>query len=121
MKFLYLIQAHKNPAQLKDLVDKLRNEDTSVIIHIDAKSDVGLFAFIKELDPSRIFFVERPTSVYWGGISQVNATLRMIELAFMLDIEFDYAHLISGQDVPIVSNNTIVGLLSPLAVLRRNR
>jgi len=94
-----------------DLVNKLSGEDVTIIIHIDAKADISKFAFIREALPGSIFFVDPPLAVYWGGLSQVNATLEMIKLAFSLKIDFEYAHFLSGQDIPVVSNIAIRNFL----------
>lgn len=104
MKLLYLIQAHKDPDQLSELVRLLCDEDTAIIINIDNKTDITPFLPIREIAPERIQFVTKRRNVFWGDISQINATLEMIRVAVEGRLDFDYACFISGQDFPIVSN-----------------
>ena len=75
MKFAYLIQAHKNPSQLCDLINVLQDEDNYFFVHIDEKSELSLFLRENYKMPERIFFLERRISVNWAGFSQVKATM----------------------------------------------
>ncbi len=107
MNLVYFIIAHKNPQQLAKLINGLLSGNTYIIIHIDKKSKIDEFLFIREMQPGHIFFIENRRNIIWGGISQVNATLEMIKFALEQNIQFEYAILISGQDFPILTQEGI--------------
>lgn len=43
-------------------------------------------------------------SVNWSGFSQVQATLKLLELVESTKRKYDYIHFISGQDLPLMSH-----------------
>lgn len=110
MKHAYLILAHTNPEQIKILVDSLYLcQSTSFFIHIDAKSRIE-----KELRTllgkrANVCFVPEPVNVHWGGFSQIEATLKLLRLAYSFceGQSNVYFHLISGMDFPIKPNDVI--------------
>lgn len=109
MRFAYLILAHRDPLQLQALVRKLLGEGPSdhVLIHYDSRSplsDAELGALFGEFGKS-VAIVPR-IACRWGHHSQVRATLLLQEAAGSLD--YDYAHLISGQDWPAMPRARLV-------------
>lgn len=103
----YLIQAHHQPEHFSDLVFQLNHEQVCFFVHIDKKSDQELFLRkVKTL--KNIYFVQKRVDVKWGGYSQVQATLSMMELALKSDYDFQYFVLLSGACYPIKSNNHII-------------
>jgi hypothetical protein len=107
MKNAYLILAHTNPEQIKLLIDNLDYlQSTSFFIHIDAKSRIEKRLKILLGKGSNIFFVSERVNVFWGGFSQVEATLNLLRLAYNYykGTSKVYFHLISGMDFPIKSN-----------------
>ncbi|QKJ87766.1 Core-2/I-Branching enzyme [Paramixta manurensis] len=101
MKVAYLIQCHKNSRQIELLINSLiLTKDDYVVIHIDAKSP-RIAEELKEIYQlaSNIHIVEDPVSVFWSGISQLQATLKMLRALYHNDINFDYCCLLSGEDV----------------------
>ena len=98
MKLAFLIQCHKLPKQLNELLNVLDNEYVQIFIHIDKKSD------IKEQIISRsnihILPDELRVDVQWGKFSQVSASINLLRYAFGFG-SFDYYWQISGQDFPI--------------------
>ena len=108
MKFAYLILAHKNPQQLKRLVDALNTEYSVFIIHIDAKQKIWSFTRIfYDYLPGKVFFCPKRKNVRWGGYSMIEATMAMLDFFFKLKLKANYFHLLSGQDYPIKSNKEI--------------
>jgi Core-2/I-Branching enzyme len=110
MKFAYLIATHQAPDQLEALLDRLLPPETPdiAVLHLDAKSALWLsqrerFAHHKS---GRVFIVERPVKVFWGHHSQLEATLRMLDVA--LANGFDLAHHISGSDWPVKTRAQII-------------
>lgn len=68
MKQAFLIVAHKNFEQTKQLIEFIADEDHHVYIHIDQKND-GLFNQLKQYFQSfnTVFFLEQRMSINWGG------------------------------------------------------
>ena len=106
-KLAVLIACHKNPTQINALTKALEHPDIDVFLHIDKKS------FIREKIEVRenVYVVSEAHSVdvEWAQISQVDATLRLIELATATD-NYKYYIYISGEDYPCKPIDDIVGL-----------
>ena len=52
------------------------------------------------------FFVKKRLSVKWGGQSLIIATLRvLLDLVRNNNKEYDYVHLISANDIPLMTKN----------------
>lgn len=106
MKIFYLIQAHKNPSQLRRLIGVLSEQNTYFVIHIDLKSNIKEFKDV--IKSNRVFFTENRVDCIWGDYSQVLATLVMMREIDKLDPKpNDRVVLLSGQDYPIKSNQFI--------------
>lgn len=104
MKHAFLIQAHQDVEQLYKLINALDSNDSSFYIHWDKKHerillDSILYNTIK--NKPNIFFVEN-INVYWGGVSMVLATIKLLKEAIK-DKNIQYFHLLSGEDYPIKS------------------
>ena len=106
MKHAYLILAHKNDYTVKTLLTLLDCPENDIYVHMDIKEtqyrDVDFSSILLK---SKIFFTKR-TSVTWGGASLIKATLELLELALQ-NGEYSYFHLLSGQDLPIKSQQYI--------------
>jgi hypothetical protein len=108
-KIAYLIQAHEDPENLLRLINALDN-NSDFFIHIDKKTNIDPFyQLLKAKD--NVFFMEDKNriNVYWGGFSQVKATLNLIEKCLMQNDVNDSDYLkvifISGSDYPIKSKD----------------
>ncbi len=112
MKQVFLIAAHKDPAQLNALVERLRDEDFLIYVHLDAKGAI---------EPADVHpaaqLVARRVAVHWGCFSQVEATLNSLEQIVAEVPEFDKVLFLSAQDFPLLSN---AALKSALAALQRH-
>lgn len=105
MKHAFLIIAHNNWWQLKQLIQMLDDEDNDIYVHIDLKSnDFNLSEFVEITKKSKIQFYQK-YKVYWGGYSQVQVEMFLFEAAHK--IGYDYYHLISGADLPLKTNSEI--------------
>jgi hypothetical protein len=102
MKIAYLIQCHKNHGQIVSLVNALSiDQDDVFIIHVDKKSKRLKQDLVNTFSTSnRVHIVENAVSVNWSGLSQIKATLSMLNVA-VRKFEFDYCCLLSGEDVPL--------------------
>lgn len=97
----FLIEAHNNRTQLEKLFSCLDFESNDIFLHIDAKSqelnDIQRYSF-----KHSNFIIVPSIEVNWGGFSQIEAELRLLEAATQKDHYIRY-HLISGTDLPLVS------------------
>lgn len=107
MKLAYLILAHKNFDQLSYLVKLLKEDWNEIFIHIDGKSNFDKKKFIDKIENTKVYFVTPRVNVYWGHISQVEAIFRGLLLVVESNLDFDRVVLLSGQDLPVVSNKQI--------------
>ena len=105
MRHAYLIIAHNNFGQLKQLIKLLDSENHDIYVHIDKKSKSFIEKdFINLTYKSRVYFFQE-YEVFWGGFSQVQVELFLFEKAH--EQKYDYYHLISGGDLPVKSNRDI--------------
>ncbi|MDS0907512.1 hypothetical protein OSC03_10815 [Morganella morganii] len=94
-----LIQAHNNHKYIYELAKK--NYDTYFYIHIDLKNDLS-FNYLNNNKLPNIFLIKNRISVYWGGVSQINATLLLLREAHK-NKNIYYFHLMSGECFPVKS------------------
>jgi hypothetical protein len=96
MRLAHLILVHNNPEQLERLLKRLIYSSSDVYIHLDKKSDLSQFEYLKSLP--NVYFINNRISVGWGNYSMVEATL--ISMQEILDTQNIYSHinLLSGQD-----------------------
>lgn len=105
-KIAFLIAAHTEPRLLGRLVRALQAPWSHVFVHIDAKADIGLF--LHELsDTSGVTLIRDRIRVYWGGWSQVEASLRLMQTAREHDPAFARFVLLSGCCYPLRSNRAL--------------
>jgi hypothetical protein len=104
MQKTYLILAHKNPQQLKRLIDRLNDDKSFFYIHIDKKSDIENFE--KIITDRNVKFLTNRINSLWGDISQIYATMNLIEAALNDGCEGMIIQL-TGQDYPVKSNDFI--------------
>lgn len=111
MRVAYLIQCHKCADQVNRLIERLSSVSDALVVeffvHVDAKSDIDKDIVRKDC----VFVLQDRIEVKWGHISQVEATLKLLQATVGAEKHYDYLWLISGQDYPIVSNNEIASFL----------
>jgi hypothetical protein len=102
MSLAYIILAHKNPLQLKKLVNALHDDNDYFIIHIDKRVEILPF---KErlIDYKNVFFIEERENARWGDIGIVKATVKGLNLLYKNKFNYSHVSLLSGQDYPIKS------------------
>ena len=106
-RFAFLISAYTEPESLFSLVKKLDGMlDADFIIHVDKKVNIKLFNSELKAMPN-VFFVEKRIRVYWGGYSQVEMQMAMIEE--MLNRKIHYTRIINltGTDYPVVDKEIL--------------
>ena len=102
----YLIIAHKCPDQIKMLLSQIDDERNDIYLLFDKKSDVmKLTTYDYDLKYSKLHFVS-PLKINWGGYSQIKAEMSLLE-AVVKEKDYEYLHLISGQDLLIKSQDQV--------------
>lgn len=99
MKQVFLIQAHKDPAQINTLVEQLRDDDFVIYVNLDRKCDIEPAA----IDPGARL-VRARIDVHWGSFSQVQAVLNSLVQIVAEVPAFDKVLFLSAQDFPLLSN-----------------
>ncbi|POH17176.1 beta-1,6-N-acetylglucosaminyltransferase [Fructilactobacillus sanfranciscensis] len=103
-KHAYLIIANKNPEQLKKLLGSLDDERNDIYLLIDKKSLIKDINFKNDVTKSKIFQYA-PVEIFWGDYSQIEAEMFLFKQAAKNN--YEYYHLISGADLPLVSQDKI--------------
>lgn len=110
MRLAFLMQCHKNPEQINMLIGYLNHPNIDFYIHVDKKSNITS-EITKGQDNVIILPEEQRVDVKWGTFSQVQATLNLLKYAYMSNT-YDFYWVISGQDFPLVSAESIIQFLS---------
>ena len=111
MHLAYLILAHRDPAQVVRLMQRLDGPGRTFVVHLDAKCQGPEWdAAIRELRASNVLWAER-VDCRWGEFSVIEATLNAVRALTQSGAPFDFAVLLSGQDYPIKSNDYIARTL----------
>jgi len=113
MKIAYIIITHRHIDQLKRLIQRLDHPGVSFVLHISPNCEPGFFEQVRAAyqDAANVFFTTH-IPVYWGDITMVKASLNAIDTLVENGIDYDYAVLISGQDYPLQSHQTICDTLA---------
>ena len=98
MKIAVLIQCHKNPEQINHLLNAMDHPDFTFFIHVDKKSSIE--NEIARGENNILLPDNLRVDVQWARISQVDATLNLLNYARSRG-DFDFYWLCSGQDFPI--------------------
>lgn len=102
-KHAYLIIAHNNWKILEKLVVLLDDKRNDIYLHIDSKSDItNLHLNVYNAN----LFVFHEIDVRWGNISLIQVEYLLFKEAYNKN-HYLYYHLISGQDLPIKTQDEI--------------
>lgn len=91
MKHCLIMTAYKDVGQINRIV-KHTPSSWGVYIHIDKKSSIP----VSEINPRAI--VLKKNKIYWGSIRHLETFLELLDMAKNAPEEYDYFHLITGQD-----------------------
>jgi hypothetical protein len=97
-KHACLIVAHKDLHLLQQLISLLDDDRNDVYVQIDSASSLHPEAL--RTAQSKLTILPR-MRVYWGGLSLIQAELRLLRAASAG--AYHYYHLLSGSDLPLVS------------------
>ncbi len=102
----YLIMAHNEFDVLIELLIDLDDERNDIYLHIDKKVESFQEEKIqKSVARGNLYLIERKF-VNWGGYSQIDCELRLLENA-LKNSNYSYYHLLTGVSFPIKSQNYI--------------
>lgn len=94
----YMLQVHKNPEQVNAFITQLvSGGQADVYVHIDQKSYKKMHEKIQK--GPNIKILQENVSCEWGDISQIDATLLLLQEVINSHNEYDYVCLRSGQDL----------------------
>jgi Core-2/I-Branching enzyme len=101
-KHAYLITAYENRYQLEQLLTLLDFEKNDVYLQVDAKGslrtdNLAMHASSLTILPS--------FPIHWGAFSMIQAELNLLQAASLK--HYHYYHMITGSDLPLVSQETI--------------
>ncbi|MDR6197150.1 beta-1,6-N-acetylglucosaminyltransferase [Siphonobacter sp. SORGH_AS_0500] len=102
----YLIFAHKNPDQLKRLVERLQSDYCNFLISIDKSVDSTNFERAVS-NFSNVSFVQERYISQWGSYSFIKSNLAGIRQWLIMNPETHRIVLLSAQDYPLVSNDVL--------------
>lgn len=98
----FLMPVHKQPSLVARIIREQQAPNHHFFVHVSGQVNnyVEFVSACKDLN--NVYFVDR-IPVYHCGVSQVYATLILLEAAKKHSAHFDYIHHTSGQDYPLRS------------------
>jgi len=107
MHLNYIVLAHKNPAQIARMINRLDSPDSRFYINIDAPVELAPFEALLGQHPRCMFLRgEKRLNTMWGHVNAVRAALVGIE-QILAEQRSGYTILVSGQDYPLKDNAAI--------------
>ena len=105
MKHAYLIMAHNDFYILEKLLRLIDDKRNDIYIHIDKKVKNFDFSMFKSIcKKSNVYFTKR-IKTNWATYSLIKGELILFKTAHSK--KYAYYHLLSGVDLPLVSQNKI--------------
>lgn len=100
----FLMMVHKQPLLFGRIIKILAASNHHFYAHIDSKfGDISAFKeAVKGID--NVHFITERESVHHCGISHLYALIKMFKESMDSPNNYDYFHIISGQDYPLRSN-----------------
>lgn len=105
MRHAFLIIAHNNWWQLKNLIQMLDYPGHDIYVHIDVKSKGFNAQEFQKITQSSGLYIFRQYKVFWGGYSQVKAEIFLLKQA--VKAGYGYYHILSGADLPLKGNQEL--------------
>jgi hypothetical protein len=105
-KHAYLIVAHEGKYQLEQLLSLLDDARNDVYLQVDSKGDLSVDDIVLKKSSLRVL---PPFPIYWGGLSLIQAELNLLKAAHAEG--YHYYHLLTGSDLPLVSQDRIHAFL----------
>jgi hypothetical protein len=108
----YIVLAHRAPAQVVRMVERLVGPHVSVFVHLDARADDRVFWGVAGplATAPRVQMLPRVRCV-WGGWGIVEAVLGGLGAALASGERCEHFVVVSGQDYPLASSGAVVEFL----------
>lgn len=105
MRHAFLVMAHSEFKLLIKIIQMLDDDNNDIYIHIDKKSkNVPRDIICNAAKMSHVYFYQE-YKIFWGTYTQTECELFLLEEAHKRG--YDYYHLLSGADLPLVSQKTM--------------
>lgn len=104
MRHCILMTAYKDANLINEIISNVPN-DWGCYIHLDKKCSIN------ENDINNKANVFKQFKVYWGGVEHLKAFLFLLDKAYNDGKNYDYYHLITGQDYFAVPANDFDNVL----------
>ena len=99
MKHAILVMGYGNDAAvLQATINHLDDPQIDFYIHWDQRYPLSQL----KSSYSKIIFIKERQAVYWGTYSQIKAEYCLIKNVANSDLNYDYLHLISSHDIPLM-------------------
>lgn len=105
MRVAHLIMAHRNPAQIARLAEKLNHPNFDIYLHIDDKVDIEPFLHLKTIP--NLYFIKHRSKCNWGGFSLFKGIVDCMVEILHAPTKYAFINMISGQDYPLYDSNHI--------------
>ncbi|KFI51594.1 beta-1,6-N-acetylglucosaminyltransferase [Bifidobacterium biavatii] len=99
-----VISAYKDKKNLDRLVNRL-GERYNMFIHVDSSSSVLSDDDVAKWNGMPNVYAEKRYAISWGSYKHLLALLGLLRRAVASTVDGGYIHLISGQDIPVRSND----------------
>lgn len=91
MKHCLIVTAYKDSKQINQLIDSTP-KDWGIYIHIDKKSNIKVSEINKRANVCKL------KKIYWGSWEHLYVIILLLKEAIKSNIEYDFYHIITGQD-----------------------
>jgi hypothetical protein len=106
MRVAHLLITYTNPLQTERMIRRMQHPDFDFYIHVDKKVDIRPHLFLAKIP--QVYLIQKRTDVIWAGYNTIKATLRSVQEILATGRQYDYVHLMSGQDYPIKTASYIL-------------
>jgi len=115
MSQVFLIQAFKEPEQLRRLVSRLTYCDTKFIIHVDLNVEINDFKSLFSTEEKNVIFLSNRKAGNWGTFNQVEAIISGLHYICKNIPTAKRVTLLNCQDYPIKPAKDIYNFLNTCA------
>lgn len=104
----YFIMVHQRPEAFKTLLEKIHTRDQFYLVHIDRKANGEITEAIQDyvIRYPNVYLLES-TNIVSGGFSMIQAELNAMEFLLNISKKWDYLINLSGEDLPLRSQDII--------------
>ncbi|MGU3377647.1 beta-1,6-N-acetylglucosaminyltransferase [Chryseobacterium sp. M5A1_1a] len=108
VRIAYFIMVHQRPGAFKTLLEKIYTRDQFYLIHIDRKASAETTEVIQDyvIQYPNVYILES-MNIVSGGFSMIQAELNSIEFLLNASKKWDYLINLSGEDIPLRSQDII--------------